>query len=179
MHFQHPFTIGITGHRDLSLDQYEENLIILKGHLLKRKREHPKLHILTPLAEGADRMIAKVAMELDIPYQVILPMPQELYIKDFSKKSQKEFEHYLKHAKKVQTIPFYKNNTYKQIAKHSFQRDMQYLEVGKTIVDQSNEMIIMSDEKENGKMGGAHDIANYAKKCDKILYTIRCERQCA
>jgi len=175
----HKYTIGITGHRDLSSDQYEENLIILKGHLLKRKREYPKLDILTPLAEGADRLIAKVAIELNIPFHTILPMPKELYIKDFSQPSCKEFEAYLKHAQTIQTIPPYQNNPLSMIATSSLQRDLQYRQVGRTIVNLSDEIIIMSDEKENGKTGGTHDITDYAKKHDKILYTILCKRQCA
>jgi len=175
------YTVGISGHRDLLPSQYDENLTILKGHLLKLRREHPdkQILVLTPLAEGADRLIAKVAMELNIPYDVFLPMPKELYIQDFSKNSQKEFEHYLLHAKKVETIPLYAGNTLELIRDYSVYRDFQYRQVGRKIVDLADEMIIMSDEQPNNKIGGTYDIANYAKMYGKIIYKVRCDRLCA
>jgi hypothetical protein len=174
------YQIGITGHRDLLPSQYEENLTILKGHLLKLKREHSnkQLIILTPLAEGADRLIAKVALDINIPYKVILPMPKRFYIKDFSKKSQKEFEYYLKQAQTIKTIPLFAGNTLELISKDSVYRSFQYKEAGRIIVEKADEMIIMSDGKENDKMGGTQDIANYAQAYGTILYKIQCDRQC-
>jgi len=174
------FKIGITGHRDLLPSQYDENITILKGHILKLKREYPEkqLLILTPLAEGADRLIAKVALDLNIPYDVIMPMPKELYLKDFSTKSQKEFDNYLKQARNIITIPLYEGNTFELIAKNSIFRNFQYREMGRTIVEMADEMIVMSDGKKSDKIGGTYDIANYAKVYGTILYQIRCDRSC-
>ncbi len=175
------YKIGITGHRDLLPSQKEENLIILKGYLLKIKREHPKkkLLILTPLADGADRLICQVALELGFDYDVILPMPKELYTKDFSKTSQEEFKHYLKYARKIQTINLYAGNTLELISNYSIFRNFQYRQVGRTIVDMADEMIIMSDGIQNNKIGGTQDIANYAKSYGTILYKVQCGRLCA
>ncbi len=74
------YKIGISGHRDLLPSQKEENSLILKGHLLKLQREYPKreLLILSPLADGADRLIVEVAQKLEIKYDAILPMPKAL-----------------------------------------------------------------------------------------------------
>ena len=175
------YTIGITGHRDLLPSQYEENLIIIKGHLLKLLREHVdrKLLLLTPLAEGADRIAAQAALETGIVFDVILPMPRELYCHDFSEKSKKEFLHYLNLARNIETIPMYAGNTLELIAKNSTFRDFQYRQVGRTIVDRSDEMIILSDGIENNKMGGTSDIAKYAKTHGKILFEVKCDRLCA
>lgn len=175
------YKIGISGHRDLLPAQKEENLVILKGHLLKVQREQQNrpLLILTPLAEGADRLIAQVALELGIPYDVILPMPLKLYCNDFSPASKKEFMHYLKYARTIETIPLYAGNTHELIATYSTFRNFQYRQVGRTIVEKTQEMIIMSDGTDNQQMGGTADIMNYAKTHGKILYNIKCDRLCA
>ena len=175
------YKVGISGHRDLLPSQTQTNLAILKGHLLKLKQEHKdkKLLILTPLADGADRLIAKVALELDIPYDVILPMPKEIYKSDFSETSKEKFDYFLNQARSVQTIDLYAANTIELISTSSVHRNFQYRQVGRKIVDLSDEMIIMSDGLQNDKMGGTEDIAEYADKCGTILYKIRCDRLCA
>lgn len=174
------YKVGISGHRDLLPSQIETNLTILKAHLLKLKKAHPNgVLLLTPLADGADRLAAKAAFELGISYDVILPMPKALYIEDFSKSSKKEFDYYLSYAKNIQTIKLYAANTYELISKPSIYRDYQYRQVGREIVDIVDEMIIMSDGMENNRMGGTQDIANYAKAHGTILYNIRCDRSCA
>ncbi len=174
------YKIGISGHRDLLHSHMEENLTILKGHLLKLKREHSdkELIVLTPLADGADRLIAKVASELNIVYDVILPMPKELYINDFSKDSKKEFDYFLNQAQTIKTIKLYAANTLDLISKSSIHRSFQYRQMGRRIVDLADEMIIISDGVKNDKMGGTEDIAEYAQTCDTTLHKIRCDRLC-
>ncbi len=49
------------------------------------KKDEPVFRLISPLAEGADRMAAKVAMELDYELQVVLPMARDEYIKTFKK----------------------------------------------------------------------------------------------
>jgi len=175
------YKIGISGHRDLLPEKEEEYLNTLINHLQKIQKEHPRqnLCILTPLAEGADRLMAKAALKLHIAYDVILPMPLELYREDFSPKSQEIFNYYLSKAKHIKTIPFYAGNTAELVSKSSIHRAFQYRQVGREIVDQSDEMIFMSDGIVNHKMGGTEDIAAYAQKCGKIFFKIRCERVCA
>ena len=172
------YKIGISGHRDLLPSQNEENLLILKGHLLKLKRDHQakELLVLSPLADGADRLIIKAARELDIEYDVVLPMPKSLYVKDFSKESLVEFEFLLNHAKSVQTIELYAGNTLQLISTYSIYRDYQYRQVGRKIVDLADEMIIMSNGIKNNKMGGTEDIVNYANRYGTISLNILCDR---
>lgn len=181
MQLKRYYKIGISGHRDLLPSQMEIHFSMLKDHLLKLKRDQKEteLLILTSLAEGADRLIAQVALSLDISYDVILPMPESLYMQDFSHKSQEEFLYYLRHAHAKDTIQFYAANTYSLISKPSIYRDFQYRQVGRHIVDMADEMIIMTNGIENGKMGGTNDIASYAQSCDKIINTIWCDRLCA
>lgn len=175
------YKVGITGHRDLVPSQKNMQLKLIKEHLIALKRLHQdkKLQILTSLAEGADRLLAETAIVLKIPFDVILPMPLELYLEDFSLQSQKAFLVYLDQAHSVYTINMYAANTRQHISNPSLFRNYQYRQAGREIVDMSDEMMILSDEKDNQKMGGTSDIANYARACDKILFTIKCDRLCA
>ncbi len=172
------YRIGITGHRDLLPTQKEENIQILKGYLLKCQREHPdrELIVLTPLADGADRLIVEVASMLGIAYEVILPMPKEIYKEDFFGDSAFEFERLLCGARSVSEIGLYAGNTTELIQKSNIHRSFQYRQVGRRIVEMSDEMIVMSDGVVNHKIGGTEDIANYAVQHDKITYRILCQR---
>ena len=81
-----PLFIGVTGHRDL-LDQDRPRLCAaVRQVLLTLVNEHPgsPLVILTALAEGADRLVARVAAEMSIPYLAVLPMPSDAYAVDFA-----------------------------------------------------------------------------------------------
>ena len=172
------YKVGISGHRDLLPTQKDENIQILKGYLLKLQREHPdkEIVIVTPLADGADRQVVEAACELGFGYEVVLPMPKSLYMRDFSMKSKLEFERLLNSAKSKREIDFYAGNTEQLVKNQSTHRSFQYRQVGRELVDSCDEMIIMSDGVVNHKMGGTEDIVNYAKAHDKSMYNIVCQR---
>jgi hypothetical protein len=80
-----PLVLGVTGHRDLR----EEDLPELERRVrdlinqLRNDYPHTVLQLLSPLAEGADRLVARVAVESDVALFVPLPLPQEEYERDF------------------------------------------------------------------------------------------------
>jgi len=77
--------LGITGHRDIpqeDVDKLKEKIKEIFNEL-KGKYPHTPLLLLTSLAEGADRIAAKAAIEEGIDYVVVLPFPEEEYVKDF------------------------------------------------------------------------------------------------
>jgi hypothetical protein len=62
--------------------------------------------LLSPLAEGADRLVAEVALEVGARLVVPLPMPQHLYEEDFrSPESLAEFRCLLERAEHCITVP--------------------------------------------------------------------------
>ena len=79
-------TIGITGHRDLVVDEIPALKKKVREFFQQLKSDFPDLdlQLITPLAEGSDRLVADVAQELDVDLIVPLPMPQAEYEKDFS-----------------------------------------------------------------------------------------------
>ena len=68
-----------------------------------------RLRLLSPLAEGADRIVALVAEDLDIELIAPLPMSENIYAQDFeSSRSWAEFRRLLDYATKTTTLPLAK-----------------------------------------------------------------------
>ncbi len=80
-----PIVIGVSGHRDL---RPEDRPILedrVREILEKLKTTYPAtpMILLSALAEGADRLVATVALGLGFRLAVPLPMPREEYARDF------------------------------------------------------------------------------------------------
>lgn len=93
--YRTPLVIGVTGHRDLvdaELQQLEDHVEQFFLELRSRFPNSP-LRLLSALAEGADRLAARVALRNEVELQVVLPMPAETYCTDFkAQDSIAEFE---------------------------------------------------------------------------------------
>ncbi len=80
-----PIVIGVTGHRDLRpADQaaYRARARELFADL-QRRYPHTPLRVISALAEGADRLVAEVALEEGHDLVVPLPFEQAEYERDF------------------------------------------------------------------------------------------------
>src|ERR1700730_6446419 len=89
-----PLVIGVTGHRDLrdqDLRRLEEEVASIIGKLKSEylggssggEKSEPPIIVLSRLAEGADRLVAKVALANGAELIAPLPMPAEEYRRDF------------------------------------------------------------------------------------------------
>src|SRR4029079_3760518 len=80
-----PILIGVTGHRDLRPEDVPRLEATLRSAFadLQKGAPHSPFILLSPLAEGADRLAARVALSLGIVLIVPLPIPQALYERDF------------------------------------------------------------------------------------------------
>lgn len=172
------YKVGISGHRDLKhseMPTYRQKLINTLKKIMA-KNEDRKISVITPLAEGADRLVAECAIELGLNYEVLLPMPVELYVEDF-KVTQEAFYELCKKAISVETLPLCKGNTLESIQVYSDERDKQYEEVGHQVVDRSDAMIFLWDGIDNGLKGGTAAIKKYAEGKNKLIFPIICERE--
>ena len=80
-----PLIIGVTGHRDLVDDEIPQLRQRVRDFFAMLRKQHPDLPIvvMSPLAEGADRLVAEEAHKLGIPLFVPLPFAAEIYEQDF------------------------------------------------------------------------------------------------
>jgi hypothetical protein len=89
-----PFVISVTGHRDLVAEDLPLIKEMVKAKLTDLIEKYPTTPIvlLTGLAEGADRLVSHIALDLSIGIIAVLPMEMEEYEKDFeSAESIREF----------------------------------------------------------------------------------------
>ena len=77
-----PLVIGVTGHRDLVPDEVAGIDVIVRELFTDLAERFPdrRLQVMSPLAEGADRVVALVAEDLGIDLIVPLPMPPAVIV---------------------------------------------------------------------------------------------------
>ncbi|MGH7525545.1 MAG: hypothetical protein ACREMX_02460, partial [Gemmatimonadales bacterium] len=82
-----PLVIGVTGHLDPFPADVGDLEKVVRELLRRLRRDYPStpLLLITPLAEGADRLVARVELGLDAELVVPLPLPREEYQRDFPK----------------------------------------------------------------------------------------------
>ena len=159
-------TLGITGHIDIpqeDIDKLKEKIKEIFNEL-KGKYPHTPLLLLTPLAEGADRIAAKAAIEEGIDYVVVLPFPEEEYVKDFpeSKDEYYDLTDKEKH-KNLKGIFSLKDKIDDDAKKYGPERDKLYENVGAYIAKHSQVLIALWDGKE-GKRGGTSEVIKFKLK---------------
>lgn len=97
------FTIGAVGHRKLAGIEpaLQRQISVVLGQLITR---HPdeRLSMLCSVAEGADRLLLATAVDLGIPFDLVLPCSPECFRQDFhSTDSREEFDRFLHGARTV------------------------------------------------------------------------------
>jgi len=161
------FVIGVTGHRDcldLTLPVVEENLIT-QLHQINETFSFVPVELVSGLAEGADILAAKIALEQGISVHAILPMPLDEYKKDFTKSGLESLEALIVHpGVTVSEIPLANGA--------EIDRDAQYMLLEDFIVRRSNVLIALWDNEVTGLAGGTSDvILEYLSKDGTIQYS--------
>jgi len=191
-----PLVVGVTGHRDL----VPEEIPVLRKRVLEFFSElrsaFPQLPIMvmTPLAEGADRLVADVAKELGFPTVVLLPMDRHLYQADFQGDSLSEFHEMMELGETIE-LPLVGDNTEEDIT-HGVARDQQYEQLGAYLAAHSHILLALWDGKLSTSKGGTghvvqfhqHDISeliaegqhrspiDFAEDESDLVYHIVCSR---
>jgi len=158
-------TIAITGHRDMI--ETEELRQSVFNFFEERLEQSSELVLLSPLADGADRFVAKIFLELQKEHEglsLVVPMPfgQERYMEDFDEKSKEEFLELLARADGSFQIPS--------------MGDSPYAELGKYIVNVSDVLLALWDGTYNGKAGGTGDVVAYSRALVELVHFL-CERE--
>ena len=99
-----PLVVAVTGHRDLVPEEIPQIRAHVVDLLQKLKTEYSsnRLTVMSPLAEGADMLVAEVAKELGLDLVVPLPKPREAYLRDFScDTARQKFDEYCGSASQV------------------------------------------------------------------------------
>jgi hypothetical protein len=142
-----PFIFGVSGHRDAFAEDSAELQKQIRTVFERFRLAHRNatFELLSPLAEGADRLAAEVALRGDIRLVVPMPMAPAEYEKDFTTtESLQEFRRLLRAA----AFAFEVSSDETDV------RANKYAAVGDYIARRSNVLILLWDGEDNSKVGG-------------------------
>lgn len=159
--------IGIIGHRVIK----DENLIRDKlqkvlGVLSDASPTGSSFIVLSPLAEGSDRLVAEEILTFEDNMGenkliAVLPMKKEDYMTDFkSAESREEFLELLDQAEEVITFP------------QTSKREYAYLQVGEYVARECDILLAIWDGLPSRGKGGTAEIVNYAENIGREVVWI-------
>jgi hypothetical protein len=159
-----PLTLGITGHRDLREEDQTKlrDAIRQLFQFLRLHYPHTPLKLLSPLADGADRLVAQVALEEKVQLAVPLPMPRDLYQIDFQTPDSKaEFDEFWEKAQDKFELSLLEGNTPEKIKSHGKNRTKQYAFAGAYVARHSHILIALWDGLHLGKSAGTSQVVQF------------------
>ena len=150
--------IGVTGHRDIVVSDALRASIYAYLEAIIHQHQGEEITLLSPLADGADRLVAEIFLSLKPTYPNLLlsvPMPfdQSRYMEDFDVDSKQEFTAYLNQASASFTVEDTQNDGYRS--------------VGVFVAERSDVLLALWDGTNNHKAGGTADIVQYARSQQK------------
>lgn len=157
-----PLVLAVAGHRNLVEEDKEQLYQQVAAIFDELKRSYPStpLRLLSGLAEGADRLVAQIALENQAELIAVLPMEQSFYEPDFEPdESRREFRELLGRSTKIISLPLVDGNTRENIREQS-RRDLQYEALGKYLISQCQILIALWDGNETMLRGGTSSIVN-------------------
>lgn len=160
-------SIGVSGHRDLgnnnpAIVESIDRVLLAIGQYLPAD----SYTLLSPLAEGADRLVARRALDL-LSAKLVVPLPLEIadYQQDFeTDASKQEFTDLLAAADRVLQLP--KKET----------RTGSYLAAGLYVLDHCDVLIAVWDGLPAKGIGGTAQIVELARKQNKPIAWVQVTR---
>jgi hypothetical protein len=161
--------IGVTGHRKLADESRLAAAVdAALDEVVRRATEEgsgapPQLIVLSPLAEGADRLVAKrVLARAGAVLEVVLPLPEDEYAVDFKTAgSRVEFAGLLARARTIHRLS------------RSPSREESYAAAGRYVVDHCDVLFAIWNGKPEGGGGGTAGVVRYAREARRALAWIR------
>jgi len=162
--FAVPLIVAVTGHRDLVAREIPAIRDRIAKFLTDARTEYPDrgVSVMSSLAEGADQLVAEEAVKLGVPLIVPLPMPRELYVKDFDSVTVREkFDYLSSRAAETYELPLAPGNTIESISEYGDARDLQYAQLGVFLCAHCHILLALWDGKDNDKLGGTGQVVRF------------------
>ncbi len=153
-----PLVLGVTGHRDLR----DEDLPAIKTEVrnvfagLKAKLRHTPLKLLSPLAAGADRLVADLALDCGVGLIVPLPWPEGVHDSLIHRTGDRQqFDDLLSRAEQTVHLPLADGLLPEDVRQSDSARDRQYGLTGAYIARHSQILIALWDGEDLPDSGTA------------------------
>lgn len=167
-------TISITGHRSLSEEQKRRIRPVIEKTInniiftVKERNPNAEFVALSPLAEGADILFARVAVSVGLPLKAILPFEEAEYLKGFTSDSVREEFHELYKLVGERDRILVGHHNAKQTGEL-------FLDMGKRLVESSDFLVAIWNGKTGKGVGGTTDVVTYAIEKKKEILVINPE----
>ncbi len=159
-----PLVVAVTGHRDLLPAELPRIRDRVRQFLCELRDAYPGriVAVMSPLAEGADRLVAEEAITLGLPLHVPLPMPRHLYALDFATpQSVAQFDALCAAAVEVYELPLVAGNTPALIGEHGPARARQYAQTGVFLCAHCHVLLALWDGKASDQLGGTSQVVRF------------------
>jgi hypothetical protein len=158
-----PLVIGVTGHRDLVATELPGLRRRVREFLEDLRARYPDLPlaVMSPLAEGADRMVAEEARTLGIPLIVPLPFPVEIYERDFTTLESLQDFRRLSAGAEIIELPLLPGDTPETLAERGPRRDAHYARLGIYLCAHCHILLAIWDGKPSDKLGGTAQVVRF------------------
>lgn len=164
------FVFGVSGHRDLIPSTVPELRRGVETVFASYCAAYPgrRFELLSPLADGADRLAAEVALPHGMRLLVPMPMDQAEYERDFvTAASLDEFRRLLAVADRHWTVVGDSSAT--------DTRPQRYANIGDYIARRSHVLILLWDGQQNAKLGGTGWVKQRREHWVKVAEKEGCE----
>ncbi len=165
-----PIVVGVTGHVDLR----PQDVPALEGcvrdafdELLRSYPQTPLL-VVSPLAGGADQLVARVALTYQIPVVAPLPLEEIEYKTDFDAAQRREFLKLRERAQCVFFVGYAEGNDAENVRllpgeKSNPRRNAQYAKVGAYVARNSQILLALWDGRDPGREAGTAAIVRFKR----------------
>lgn len=153
--------VGVTGHRDLRPEEVPAIEEAVRG-LLRRVdvvSEHSLRCVVSPLAEGADQLVARVAIDEGWGLIALLPLPLPIYREDFvTPDARQRFDDLLSRAAESLVMPPTAGGAWDTLPRGDLDRPSHYAAAGSWLARHVDLLIAVWDGNAIGKTGGTADV---------------------
>ncbi len=157
--------VGVTGHRDLSAEDRLPLEAAVRRLLERLKRDYPAspLLIISPLAEGADRLAARVALAMGAELVAPLPFGRAEYEKDFPETAG-EFAELYDSERTIHRIelPAVEPADGEGLSLAD-RRELQYALAGAYVARHSHILLALWDGRDSDSVGGTAQVVGYRR----------------
>ena len=155
--------VGVAGHRDLVAGEIPGLVDRVRQCLeeIQALCPHTPVAVLSSLADGGDLLVGKVARDLGVRLVAPLPMPRELFLRDFrGEQSRREFEELCEYAN-VFELPLIAGHSVATVAEDGAARDKQYAQAGVYVASHCQVLLALWDGRPSDDLGGTAQVVEY------------------
>ena len=155
--------VGVTAHRDLRPAEVPALEAAVDAFLRRMQATHPDLPVavMSGLAEGGDRLVARRALALGLPLVAPLPLSLDDYRTDCrTAASEAELEALLARAEVIH-LPLADGNDAAAVRVRGPARDRQYAQLGVFISSHCQVLLALWDGTASEAAGGTSDVVHY------------------